>query len=63
MPETSAAATTGTVTSINVLNTDYTKFKSLIDIISAKGKVLEKSISNGTGLSNLTMLVHDRRYC
>jgi len=49
MPETSAAATTGTVTSINVLNTDYTKFKSLIDIISAKGKVLEKSISNGNG--------------
>lgn len=49
MPETSSTATASTVTSINVLNTDYAKFKSLIDIISAKGKVLEKSISNGTG--------------
>lgn len=49
LPEAASATTTGSVTDINVLNTDYTKFKYLIDVISQKGKVLEKSISSGKG--------------
>ena len=49
MPETAAAATASSVTDINVLNTDYTKFKYLIEVITPKGKVLEKSITNGKG--------------
>ncbi|MEP7319824.1 MAG: CsgG/HfaB family protein [Panacibacter sp.] len=49
MPESAATAAASTVTEINVLNTDYTKFKFLIDVLTTKGKVLEKSISNGNG--------------
>ena len=57
MPETSAAATTGTVTGINVLNTTYTKFKSLVILFLRKAKCWRNRFQNGTGLSNLTMLV------
>lgn len=53
MPESGASAAASSITEINVLNTDYTKFKFLIDILSTKGKVLEKSISNGNGYIKL----------
>ncbi|HRI20518.1 MAG TPA: CsgG/HfaB family protein [Panacibacter sp.] len=53
MPESGANAAASSITEINVLNTDYTKFKFLIDILSTKGKVLEKSISNGNGYIKL----------
>lgn len=53
MPESGASAAASSITEINVLNTDYTKFKFLIDILSTKGKVLEKSITNGNGYIKL----------
>ena len=49
MPESAASAAANTITEISVLGTDYTKFKFLIDVLNTKGKVLEKSISNGNG--------------
>ena len=53
MPESGASAAASGITEINVLNTDYTKFKFLIDILTTKGKVLEKSITNGNGYIKL----------
>ncbi len=49
MPESGTTAAAGSVTEINIINTDYAKFKFLLDVLSAKGKVIEKSISNGNG--------------
>ncbi len=36
------------VTDITVQNTDYSKLKLLLDLLATKGKVLEKSINDGT---------------
>ncbi|WP_153798952.1 CsgG/HfaB family protein [Foetidibacter luteolus] len=38
------------VTEINVTNVDYGKLKALSDALAAKGKVLDKSLSNGSGV-------------
>lgn len=35
--------------SIQVKNVDYTKFKSLTDLVSTKGKIIDKSLTQGIG--------------
>jgi curli biogenesis system outer membrane secretion channel CsgG len=41
------------VTDININGADYAKIKPLLDLLATKGKVIEKSISNGTSLIKL----------
>jgi curli biogenesis system outer membrane secretion channel CsgG len=38
------------VTEITVMNTDYSHLKNLADLLAAKGKILSRNLSNGTGI-------------
>lgn len=38
-----------TITEISIKNADYSKLKPLLDLLATKGKVLDKSASDGTG--------------
>lgn len=41
-------ASTKAVTEITIANADYSKLKAMADVLATKGKVLEKTVSNGT---------------
>ncbi len=53
MPDASVMSAPKNQSEINVLKTDYSKFKALVDLLSTKGKIIEKSISNGNGYMKL----------
>jgi curli biogenesis system outer membrane secretion channel CsgG len=40
-------------TEVNVTGADYAKIKPLVDLLTSKGKIIEKSLSNGVGIIKL----------